>query len=116
MAELLASQRTKNALERWLVCAPEINLHLLQFEKCYSYSSNENEDSSQFHHEQTTAFQKKFIKDVKALTGTINELGNPFKETSKDLISLETKDISHPEASVNLTNIEKIGKKQYEEF
>ena len=106
----------KSTLERWLVCAPEINLHHLQFEKCYGYSSIENEDSSQFHHEKTTAFQKKFIKDVKALTGTINELENPFKETSQDQISLETKDIPHPEATVNLTNIEKIGKTEYEEF
>ena len=46
----------------------------------------------------------------------INELENPFKETSQDLISLETKDIPHPESDVNLTNIEKIGKTQYEEF
>ena len=90
---IIGLTENKSALERWLVCASEINLHLLQFEKCYGYSSNENKDSSQFHHEQTTAFQKKFIKDVKALTGTINELGNPFKETSQDLISLETKDI-----------------------
>ena len=113
---IIGLTENKSTLEHWLVCAPEINLHLLQFEKCYGYSSNENEDSSQFHHEQTTAFQKKFMKDAKALTGMINELGNPFKETSQDLISLETKDIPHPEASVNLTNIEKIGKKQYEEF
>ena len=87
---IIGLTENKSTLERWLVFAPEINLHLLQFEKCYGYSSNENEDSSQLHHEQTTAFQKKFIKDVKALTGTINELGNPFKETSQDLISLET--------------------------
>ena len=113
---IIGLTENKSALEHWLVCAPEINLHLLQFEKCYGYSSIENEDSSQFHHEQTTTFQKKFIKDVKALTEMINELGNSFKETSQDLISLETKDIPHPEASVNLTNIEKIGKKQYEEF
>ena len=43
-------------------------------------------------------------------------LETPLKETSQDLISLETKDISHPEATVNLTNIEKIGKTQYEDF
>ena len=76
---IIGLTENKSALERWLVCAPEINLHLLQFEKCYGYSSIENKDSSQFHHEQTTAFQKKFIKDVYALTSMINELGNPFK-------------------------------------
>ena len=115
---IIGLTENKSALERWLlVCAPEINLHLLQSKKCYGYSSIENEDSSQFHHEQTTSFQKKFIKDLKALTGTINELGNPFKETSQDLISLETKGIPHPEATLNLTiYIEKIGKTQYEEF
>ena len=113
---IIGLTESKSALECWLVCPPEINLLFLQFEKCYGYSSIENEDSFQFHHKQTTAFQKKFIKNVKALTGTINELGNPFKETSQDLISLETKDIPHPEATVNLINIEKIGKTQYEEF
>ena len=96
---IIGLTENKGTLEHWLVCAPEINLHLLQFEKCYRYSSIENEDSSQFHHEQTTAFQKKFIKDAKALSGTINELGSPFKETSQDLISLGTKDIPHREAT-----------------
>ena len=48
---IIGLAENKSALERWLVCAPEINLHLLQFEKCYGYSSNENEDSSQFYHE-----------------------------------------------------------------
>ena len=113
---IIGLTENKSALEHWLICTPEINLHLLQSEKCYGYSSIENEDSSQFHHEQTTAFQKKLIKDVKALTGMISELENPSKETSQDLISLQTKDIPHPEADVNLTNIEKIGKTQYEEF
>ena len=50
---IIGLTENKSALEGWLVCAPENNLHLLQFEKCYGYSSNENEDSSQFHHEQT---------------------------------------------------------------
>ena len=31
-------------------------------------------------------------------------------------MSLETNDISHPEATVNLTNIEKMGKTPYEKF
>ena len=93
---IISLTENKSTLEHWLVCAPEINLHLLQFEKFYGYRSIENEDLAQFHHEQTTAFHKKFIKDVKALTGSINELGNPFKETSQDLISLETKDIPSP--------------------
>ena len=67
-------------------------------------------------HEKTTAFKKKFIKDVKPLAGTIDQFGNPFKEASQDLMSLETKDILHPEATVNLTDMEKIGKTKYDKF
>ena len=63
---IIGFTENKSALERWFVCAPEINLHLLQFEKCYGYSSIENEDSSQFHHEQTTAFQKKIHQRCKS--------------------------------------------------
>ena len=31
---IIGLTENKSALERWLVCAHEISLHLLQFEKC----------------------------------------------------------------------------------
>lgn len=37
--------------------------------------------------------QKNFGKDVKALVTVIEELGNPFTESSKDLIVLDSKEI-----------------------
>ena len=34
---IIGLTENKISLERWLLGAPEINLHLFQFEKCYGY-------------------------------------------------------------------------------
>ena len=36
---IIGLTENKSALERWVVCAPEINLYLLQSEKCYGIAA-----------------------------------------------------------------------------
>ena len=47
------------------------------------------------HHEQTSQSQKAFTDKVKTLFSAMKDLGNPFQEVSKDLLTLDTKMIAH---------------------
>ena len=51
------------------------------------------------HHEQTPQAQKTFKERVDKLSQALKDLGNPFQEDSKDLYSLDTKDIAHPNSA-----------------
>ena len=58
------------------------------------------------HHEQTQAFQKRFLGGVQRLTTTLEEMGNPFKEESGELLGIYTKIIA---SSCNATKITTMG-------
>ncbi len=45
------------------------------------------------HHEQSKHAQKAFIHDVKVLTHTIQDMGNPFCENTSDFLVLDTTDV-----------------------
>ena len=45
------------------------------------------------HHEQRPGVQKAFLQDVMSLKATFDEYGNPFLESSGDLLVLDTRDI-----------------------
>ena len=62
----------------------------------YEQVSGVKVDSDQKHIEQTPTHQKAFLDDVKKLTNTLEEMGNPFQEDNGDLLSLDTKDIASP--------------------
>ena len=69
------------------------------------------------HHEATPSAQKAFLKDVKALSQTIEELGNPFlEESTSDLLTLDTKDVMDPKVISMLKDYEAKGKEQLESF
>ena len=68
------------------------------------------------HHEQTKAFQKKFIKDVKSLEQVINAMCNPFADYGKVLFRLHTIEVL-PEAAVLCTErLQEAGLEQYESY
>ncbi|CAG2223289.1 unnamed protein product [Mytilus edulis] len=60
--------------------------------------------------------QKAFVKQVIALTATIEEMGNPFLEESEDLLVLDTRDIVDPKVANTVRNIEQIGNDKYHEY
>ena len=51
------------------------------------------------HHEQTPKAQQFFLERVDKLFQVFTDMGNPFKEESRDLLSLDTNDIAHPSAA-----------------
>lgn len=85
-----------SALRRWMVSGPEISQLINQYELA-SQPKKVNEDIR--HHEQTRQSQKSFTDKVKKLFRAMKDLGNPFQEESKDLLTLDTKIIAHPSAA-----------------
>ena len=53
---------------------------------------------------------------MKSLVSSVEDLGNPFKEDSGDLLALDTKDIMPAEVVESVQNIKKIGQSQYKAF
>jgi len=77
------------ALRRWMVAGPEIARAVNEFESAYEVQKPANT----CHHEQVPSVQKAFAKDVQNLIEVIDEMGNPFREDSTDLVVLDTKEI-----------------------
>ena len=59
------------------------------------------------------SFQTRFSKDIQNLNEAIIDSGNPFSNSSKDLITLETGFVSSEESIEVLYKIEAVGIEQY---
>ena len=81
-----------------MVAGPETARLLSDYNNKYSTKANPGED----HHEQTPSVQKRFATDVKNLCREFEEAGNPFSDTSKDLYTLDTKQIMPDSVKENL--------------
>ena len=102
------------ALRRWVVAGPQIARQINDFEDGF------DDDNSGIilkpHHEQTKAVQERFVKDVRSLVSTIEEMGNPFLEESMDLFNLNSKAVMSQGVVNDLKNIKALGKEKYELF
>ena len=101
------------ALRHWMVCGPEMARLIGEFE-----SSKETcqKTANLGHHEQTEHAQKAFLRDVKSLTDVIDEMGNPFSDTSSDLLKLDNRDIADQAIITTMYKIEKLGQDEYDKF
>ena len=97
-----------SALLRWMVSGPELVTLGREFD-----NSDEDKHAQLPHHEQSRANQTKFKNRVSTLVSTIEELGNPFEETSDDLVSLMSKDIADTCMCTTLRKIDTVVKEQY---
>ena len=95
-----------SALLRWMTSGPEV----CQLVKEYDATSKSDDIR---HHEDFPSTQKRFFNEVKALTDSFNELGNPFMDESGELLALDSKQVSSPTA---LNEFQKSGKEQFESF
>ena len=90
------------ALRFWMVSGPEM-ARVGEFEA----STEKRKETDTRHHEQTTHAQMAFARDVKALTGAIEDMGNPFCEKSSvDLLVLDTRDLADAAVIDTLNQIE----------
>ncbi len=99
-----------SALRRWMIAGPEIARVIGQFE----VQKNRKVDTR--HHDQTPAVQASFARDVNSLVSVIEELGNPFKEESQDLLVLDTKEITNPAVVNTVKSVKCIGQDQFQAF
>ena len=99
-------------LRRWLVAGPETARILTEYSDKQSMKKKDNDR----HHEQIPSIQKTFLLHVKNATEVVEELGNPFSETSTDLYSLETKQIMSERVVKFVRSAEHLGKVQYQQF
>ena len=77
---------------------------------------DENEKTKLQYHEQTKHAQIDFARDVKALTGVIEEMGNLFCDDSKYLLVIDSRDLTDSAVINTLRQIEKLRQEQYDTY
>jgi len=101
------------ALQRWMVSGPEMARLVNEFEASIDRSQAPVDIR---HHEERPGVQRAFLRDVSALKATFDEFGNPFSESSSDLLVLDTKDVVDKEVIDTLYKIKQLGFQQHNTF
>ena len=96
-----------------MVSGPEVSYLVAQYE---ALSQAKDATQNTRHHEQTERNQRLFMDKVNKLTKVIGDLGNPFLKESKDLLTLDTKDIANPNGAERIHTHFERGKIRFEEF
>ena len=105
------------ALLCWMVSGPEIARVIHELESSQEIINRKQcRGPYTLHHEQAKVVQTFFNKQTSALCATMEKMGNPFMEQSKDLIVLDRRDILDEQVALAVQNIEKLGQNQYELF
>ena len=98
-----------------MVCGPEIACCVNEFKSNLPIYQTENQKDHKYH-EQTENQQGRFSIHLSNLIQVISEFGNPFLETSTDLLVLDTHNIADDNVICTVNSIEDLGKKQFNEF
>ena len=101
----------EQALRRWMVAGPELACMLQEVAQRDKLGQNDSH-----HHEQLPSIQKAFQADVKRLVDVIQDAGNPFQETSTELLTLDTKVVLSNDVVHAVRTAEDLGKCQYQQF
>ena len=100
------------ALTGWMVAGPETARLVTEYDDKHSMKKKDTDR----HHEQIPSVQKTFLSQVKSVNDVMEELGNPFADTSTDLYMLDTKRIMLSSMVNIVKTAEDIGKTQYRKF
>ena len=92
-------------LRRWMVSGPEMARVIGEFEG----SIKKMQDIDYRHQDQKKHTQTAFARDVKSLSAAIEEMGNPFCESSSDLLVLDSRNIADSAVADTVFQIEKLG-------
>ena len=101
------------ALERWLICGPEIAKCLSEFE---SQTTRHETSAIHLHHEEGFAAQTKMQQQVESLIDVINTFGNPFEDDCPELLVLNSRVCMHESVIETVRSIEALGKSKYEKY
>ena len=91
-------------LRRWMIAGPEMASLLCSY---YDKHSTPKRTDNR-HHEQVPSVQKRFATDVKNVCREFEEIGNPFSDTSKDLYSLDKKQIMPDDVKRSVKSAEEV--------
>ena len=101
------------ALRRWMVAGPNLAMIIGEYE---SSIDNSHVDTNPKHHEQSTTQQKAFADDVRSLVAVMDELGNPFLDRTKDLLTIDSQDVMPQSVVESLEQIHTLGESKYRTF
>ena len=102
------------SLRRWMVAGPAVAEILADLEK---QLFPDDSKSSLKHHEMNRAFQKSFRGQVERLVASFEEEGNPFKDDSGMLYSMDpSKAVVGTNAIQTVFDLPQIGHSQYNDF
>lgn len=93
-----------DSIALYMLAGPDTVRLLEEFESVQSLA-----DSSVAHHEESPSLQYRFIKDVTNFADVLRECGNPFLETSQDLVTLDSHDVMEQEVVRSLNNVKETG-------
>ena len=68
------------------------------------------------HHEDNPATQATFLRHVESLVRSMSEMGNPFMDSSGDLLVIDTRVVSDGTIVESVQTIEKIGQQRWDSF
>ena len=101
------------ALLRWMVAGPEMTRVVGEF---LSLLDKKEADSHLHHHEDKPATQLMFLNHTKSLIKTVKSMGNPFSDTSGDLIVLDMREVVDAAVVDSMRKLEKLGEEKCKEF
>ena len=96
-----------------MIAGPEVSQRVAQYEIASEAKETVVHTN---HHEQTPTAQQVFIERVDKLFQVFADMGNPFKEESRDLLSLDTNGIAHPSADKLIFTHHDRGRTRFVEF
>ena len=97
-----------------MICGPEIVRRVNEFESSLPIYQKDNQKHK--HNEQTENQQGRFSTHLSNLIQVISEFGNPFLETSTDLLVLDTRNIADDNVICTVNSIKDLVKKQFIDF
>ena len=101
------------ALLRWMVGGPELARVVTEF---LVGLENIGSEKQTHHHEAKPGTQKTFLRHVTALVEAMSDMGNPFLDTSGDLLVLDTRVVVDSTIVDSIRNMERLGQERCDSF
>ena len=101
---------SSTALQRWIICGPELANCLDEFE------NTEEKAVSRLHHEEGLDTRRKMKKQVQSLVDVIATFGNPFEDDCPELLVLNSQHCADESVIATVRSIEALGKTQYQKY
>ena len=87
-----------------------------KFEVSHEVLKHEQSKHDTPHHEECKSHQKRFIAEVRSRVETIDEMGNPFQDSSEDFLQIVTRDFADEIVVETVRKLERVGQEQYTKF